>query len=284
MNHWITDKIRLDLDEDIYNYVDINEMKNFDGKKAPAKQEKFDLMHYLQQTDENQNITTGMLHISGLDYDKYDETYIAKDIVNEMMKKRLVNTKDLLQKDQNAKKFDDLKAKIDMRHQKVKENRDKRTKDVENKRKENLIKKEAEIHAKEMIKREENDKRMRLQLEQQLLEQETDRLRKEIANKRHQEELVKQKLNFFQVDISASVFKIHLYRQREYELNQIEKEKKENLVQQKLMEHFVSEYAVDIKRKEMQEKRSEELVLTYIRAKNMRVSEIFLQTQSIKFG
>ncbi len=193
LNHWITDKIRMDLDEDIYNYVNVNEINEFSSSKLPPKEEKFSLVDYLDQTDANKNITTGLLHISGLDYDKYDETYIAKDIVGELMKKRLVNTKELLKKDQKSNKFDDLKAKIDMRHQKVKENREKRTKDVETKRKETLIKKEAELNAREMIKKEENEKRMRMQLEQQLLEQETERLRKEIAIKRQHDELVKQK-------------------------------------------------------------------------------------------
>jgi hypothetical protein len=44
------------------------------------------------------------------------------------------------------------------------------------------------------------------------------------------------------------------------------------MIQKKLMENMISEYAVDIKRKEMREKRSEDLVQSYLKAMNIRVS------------
>jgi hypothetical protein len=54
-------------------------------------------------------------------------------------------------------------------------------------------------------------------------------------------------------------------------LTQQEKVKNEETIQQKLMVQYVSEYAVDLKRKEMEEKHAEDMLESYLKAKNMRV-------------
>jgi hypothetical protein len=138
----------------------------------------------------NENSTTGLLHISGLDYDKYDESYIAKDIVNEMMKKKYVDASNLLN-DKKAKNVVDIRTKIELRHQQVKENRDKRLKEQEENRKEKLAKKEAELQARQLVMKEEHDKKMKVNIEQQLLEHEVERLRKEMAEHRRKEDALK---------------------------------------------------------------------------------------------
>lgn len=182
----MTDKIRLDMDDDIYNYVNISEMNKFEKNSNYISE--------LLNDESNENSTTSMLHISGLDYDKYDESYIAKDIVNEMMKKKYVDPGSLMRQDEKRLKSNaDVRTKIELRHQQVKENREKRLKEQEEKRKEKLAKKEAELQAKQLVMKEEHDKRIKINVEQQLLEQEVDKLRKEMAEQRRKEEALKKR-------------------------------------------------------------------------------------------
>lgn len=170
------------MDDDIYNYVNVNEMNKFDENTK-----------YLEELlNDDQNSTNNLLHISGLDYDKYDEKYIAKDIVNEMLKKKYVDPKSILKADDKKNQVD-LRTKIEMRHQMVKENREKRLKDLEQKRKENLSKKEAEQQARQMLAKEEHEKRVKMNIEQQLLDQEVERLRNEMADQRRKEEVFKKR-------------------------------------------------------------------------------------------
>ena len=134
-----------------------------------------------------------MLDIKGVDYDKYDQDYIAKDIINKIMKKNIVDSKSLLNMDEKKKKGIDMQSKIEMRHQAVKENREKRLRDLEMKRKEKLEKKEIEMKAKQMVQKEENDKKMRIDIEQQLIEQEAQRLRLELAEQRQRDESLRRR-------------------------------------------------------------------------------------------
>lgn len=71
------------------------------------------------------DLTDSILDIKGIDYDKYDESYITKDIISKIMKKEIVNPKKLLLDDEKKKKGTDMQLKIEMRHQAVKENREK---------------------------------------------------------------------------------------------------------------------------------------------------------------
>ena len=180
------------MDDDIYNYVNISEMNKFEKNS--------NYLNELLNDECNENSTTGMLHISGLDYDKYDEGYIAKDIVNEMMKKKYVDPSNLLKLDEKkARNIVDIRTKIELRHQQVKENREKRLKEQEEKRKERLAKKEAELQAKQLIMKEEHDKKLKMNIEQQLLEQEVEKLRKEMAEQRRKEEALRQRYAYNQI-------------------------------------------------------------------------------------
>ena len=71
------------------------------------------------------------MDIKGFDYDKYDESYIARDIVNKMMKKEVVDTKKLSLDDvKRPSKSTNLQMKIELRHQAVKMNREKRNQEI----------------------------------------------------------------------------------------------------------------------------------------------------------
>jgi len=150
INQWVADKIRLDLDEDIYNYVNIDEMNSFSNNQKVLDEFRAEIIK-----DDVEN----MLEINSLDYDKYDEDYIAKDILNKMMKKNLIqaNSKKLLLDEPKFKPID-YQIKIEMRHQAVKENREKQQKELEKKRKDKLEKHEIEIKAKQIVQKEEQDK------------------------------------------------------------------------------------------------------------------------------
>ena len=106
------------MDDDFYNYVDVAEMNKFSTTEKYLENLKKEIM-----ADEEERDT---LDIAGFDYDKYDESYIARDIVNKMMKKEVVDTKKLLSTDDSKKKSSkgsDTQLKIELRHQAVKINR-----------------------------------------------------------------------------------------------------------------------------------------------------------------
>ena len=177
----MTDKIRLDMDDDFYNYVGVDEMNKFTDSEKILDQIKAEIL------DEG-DYGTNILDIKGVDYDKYDEGYIAQDIINKMLRKNLVDPVKLLKSDDKKKNVIDTQMKIEMRHQAVKENREKRQKEIEKRRRELAEKKEIEMKAKEIVLKEENDKKTRSNIEQQLIEQEVQRLRIEMSEQRRKEE------------------------------------------------------------------------------------------------
>ena len=171
------------MDDDFYNYVDVNEMNTFSNNEKALDKLKAEIM----------KDNTDCLDICGIDYDKYDEGYIAKDIVNKMMKKKFIDPKTLLYADEKRPKHIDTQMKIELRHQAVKENRERRQRDLEMKRKEKLEKREIELKAKQIVQKEEKDKKTRQEIEQQLLEQEVQRLRIELSQQRIKDEELRRK-------------------------------------------------------------------------------------------
>jgi hypothetical protein len=186
ISQWVTDKIRFDIDDDFYEYADVNELDKFNKNEKVLD----DLKAHLLNDD---NEFDSILDIKGVDYDKYDQDYIAKDIINKIMKKDIVDSKHLLSMDEKKKKGVDIQTKIELRHQAVKENREKRLRELEMRRKEKLDKKEVELKAKQIVQKEEMDKKMRLNIEQQLIEQEVHKIRLEMAEQRKRDESLRRK-------------------------------------------------------------------------------------------
>lgn len=219
-------------------------MNTFDTNQKVLDQIKLELLN-----DETDNV----LDIKGVDYDKYDEEYIASDLINKMMKKKFVDPAGLLKSDERKAKPIDYQLKIEMRHQAVKENREKRMREIEQKRKERLEKKEIELKAKQIVQKEEQDKQARMKIEQQLIDQEVQRLRIQMAEQRKHEEEIRK-------------------RHQEMEMIRTERERQEMLNLKKKFDLSNMESEIEAKRNLMAEKRAEDLVNTYLRAKNLRVS------------
>lgn len=175
------------MDDDFYNYVDVDEVNKFTTTENYLDKIKREIMQDEEEED--------LLDIKGFDYDKYDEEYIARDIVNKMMKKKVVDTHQLaMDEPKRCTKLNDTQLKMELRHKAVKLNREKRQQEIEEKRKRMLEKKEIELKAKQMVEKEENDKKIRGNIEQQLLDQEVERLRADMAKKRREEEEIRKKL------------------------------------------------------------------------------------------
>jgi ribonuclease Y len=129
----------------------------------------------------------------------------------------------------------------------------KRLKDLELKKQERMNKKEIEMKAKKMVLKEEQDKIARMNIEQQLIDQEVQRLRIQMNEQRkHEEELRK--------------------RHQEMEMVRLEKERQEMINLKKKFEINNIESEIEAKRNLMAEKRAEDLLNTYLKAKDMRVS------------
>lgn len=192
----MADKIRLDIDDDIFNYIDLNEMNQFASNEKEMNKLKSELL-FNDHEGEEAALDMDILAIKGVDYDKYDEEYLTKDIMKKIMKKKIIDPKKLASEtvatSDNKPKFSDTRLKIELRHQAVKENREKRRLEVEEKRREKLEKKEIELKAKMLVQKEEQDKRMREEIEKQLIEQEAQKLRLEMAEKRFRDEEMRKK-------------------------------------------------------------------------------------------
>jgi hypothetical protein len=190
INQWVTDKIRLDMDDDFYNYVDVKEMNNFFSNEKFLTQLKTELL--ADDVDDNSG---DVLDIKGVDYDKYDDNYVTSDILNKIMKKDIIDKKKLLvmAEEKKSKATLNTQLKIEMRQQAVKENREKRLKELEDKRRERLEKKEIELKARQIVLKEEQEKNIRDQIEKQLIEQEANRLRIEMIQQRQREEELRKK-------------------------------------------------------------------------------------------
>lgn len=193
----------MDIEDDLYNYLDVNEIHTFQDNEKELNRLKSDLMGDDESArggaaggERRTEIEFDILAIKGVDYDKYDEDYLTKDIMTRIMRKQVVDPKKLLTEageSESKKKFIDTKLKIELRHQAVKENREKRRKEIEDRQREKMEKKEIELKAKLMVQKEEQDRKMREDIEKQLIEQEAQRLRLEMAEKRFRDEEIRKK-------------------------------------------------------------------------------------------
>ncbi len=234
------------MDEDFYNYVNVEEMNKFTTTENYLASLKAEIMGGEENSQD-------LLDINGFDYDKYDENYIARDIVSKMMKKKIIDTKKLTQEDtERVRKGENTQMKIEMRHQAVKLKREKRNQEIETKRKLALEKKEVELRARQMVEKEESDKRARAEIEQQLIDQEVQRLRLEVAEKRRQDEEARRK-------------------QRELEAVRMERERQSIANIRKKLELERVESGMEARKNEIAEKRAEDVTDSFLRAKRMRV-------------
>lgn len=254
LNGWVADKIRMDIEDDIYNYLDVNEINTFNDNEKELTRLKSELLGREEDHERRTEIEFDILAIKGVDYDKYDEEYLTKDIMNRIMRKEVVDPKKLLSSDtsSNKKRFIDTKLKIELRHQVVKENREKRRQEMDERRREKLEKKEIELKAKQMVQKEEQDRKMREEIEKQLIEQEAQKLRFEMAEKRHRDEEIRK-------------------RMREMEQMRLEKERNDLSSIHKKIEMVQVENEIEMKKQEMAMKRAEDLADSYLKAKNLKV-------------
>lgn len=187
------------MDDDFYNYVDVNEMNSFATNEKALNKIKSELL----ANDHHDTNDYDLLDIKGIDYDKYDEQYITKDIMSKIMRKEFFDKSKLLTNNDSRRTVVDTRAKIEMRHQAVKENREKRLRELEVKRRERLDKKEIELKAKQMILKEEQEKKIKADIEKQLIEQEAQRLRLEMAQQRQKDLELRKKYHFKNYNINV---------------------------------------------------------------------------------
>ncbi|KAK3107858.1 hypothetical protein FSP39_023636 [Pinctada imbricata] len=121
--------------------------------------------------------------------DKMDEASAVDSIIQHMLNKKVV--KDTFTEDLGLNewtKHKDPRTKMQLRHQQVKENREKREKELERKRKDQQAKKDALHQAKQIVLREERDKVMKAKREDMEIKKEMAKIRKEMQEERRRAE------------------------------------------------------------------------------------------------
>ena len=261
INQWVADKIRLDMDDELFEYADVSEMTRFasNQKILDELKSKAATSSSSSKVDTAGN-NESVLDIKGVDYDKYDEAYIAKDVIGRLMRKQIVDPSRLggadYGDDEKTKRALNTHMRIEIRHKLVKENRDERQRQLEETRRQRLARRQVELDAKQIVQREEEEKRRRREIEQQLIEHEAQRLRVEMAEQRRRDDEARHKL-------------------REAEALREERERQETLNIRHRLDMHAAESALQAKRVEMAQRRAEDVADAYLKTKAMRVCLLF---------
>nr|KAG5703370.1 hypothetical protein BaRGS_023417 [Batillaria attramentaria] len=192
LTEWITEKVNLHGDDpsDDLDLVETDPWRKQElGTKA---RREWDSM--LNGNLEELGIDSPWTKPKRDDTDPYANIYNLDDdeavstVMRNMLEKEVV--KDDFFKDlgfDSDRKAHDPRTKMEMRHQRVKENREKREKELERKRKDTDSKKQARLTARQMVMKEEKEKEMHAKREELEVRKEMARLRKEMQESRQRE-------------------------------------------------------------------------------------------------
>ncbi|KAK7492138.1 hypothetical protein BaRGS_00016612 [Batillaria attramentaria] len=192
LTEWITEKVNLHGDDpsDDLDLVETDPWRKQElGTKA---RREWDSM--LNGNLEELGIDSPWTKPKRDDTDPYANIYNLDDdeavstVMRNMLEKEVV--KDDFCKDlgfDSDWKAHDPRTKMEMRHQRVKENREKREKELERKRKDTDSKKQARLTARQMVMKEEKEKEMHAKREELEVRKEMARLRKEMQESRQRE-------------------------------------------------------------------------------------------------
>ncbi|XP_076458049.1 uncharacterized protein LOC143291781 isoform X2 [Babylonia areolata] len=193
LNEWLTQKVSLhdDLQDNDPDLMDGDPWRKEDlGSKA--RQEWDNLLNgNLEQLGID---TTPRLLKRQEEDDSYahlydlDEGEAVSMVMHTMLSKQLV--KDSVRRDlglNNVQSSHDPRTKMEMRHQRVKENRQKREEDLQRQRKEAETKKQARLTARQIVLKEQKAKELKQRKEEQEIKKQMAQIRKEMQLSRKQE-------------------------------------------------------------------------------------------------
>ncbi|XP_021355188.1 coiled-coil domain-containing protein 191-like [Mizuhopecten yessoensis] len=184
LSQWMDEKVNLQDDGDDYLDDDMYQ------RRMVQSDVKREWDHLLQDNYEEQGLVKPQPTIN--DTDPYaflaeqDEESAVESILKHMLSKKVVNdnfTNDLGFDDLNKP---DPRTKMELRHQQVKENREKRQKVLDSKKKEQRAKKDAHHKAKQIILQEEKNKQADVKKEEMKIRKEMARIRKDMQEERRQ--------------------------------------------------------------------------------------------------
>ncbi|XP_064650515.1 coiled-coil domain-containing protein 191-like [Lineus longissimus] len=190
LNQWVTEKVNLD-DGDGYDDMD-------DGwcnkpSKAEIKREWDNMVVLGDYQDENPDVPSAYKHRTPsvdpyYDLENENENEIVGNILNNLMEKDVVH--EGFKGDLGLEKRPEVdpRTKMKLRHQQVKENRERRERELEKKNREQRTRKETQFQAKQIVMKEEKERAMKEKREDLLLQQEMARVRKEMFEQRRMEE------------------------------------------------------------------------------------------------
>ncbi|KAJ8321390.1 hypothetical protein KUTeg_001072 [Tegillarca granosa] len=238
LSQWIDEKVNLDNDDD--DFVDENW-----HQRASQCDVKKEWDHLLENNYDEYGIKTTPKKIK--DEDPYaflencDENEAVEMVLQRMLDKKVV--KDDFTQDLGLDKWaerKDPRTKMELRHQQVKENREKREKELEKRRRALQAKKEATHKAKQMILKEEHEKAATLKKEEMMVRKEMVKIRKEMQEERRMIEEQKEKeaamKNKMYEEAKLQINKETLEETRQQREQQIQKQERERILKQRLAE------------------------------------------------
>ncbi|XP_070547836.1 coiled-coil domain-containing protein 191-like isoform X3 [Ptychodera flava] len=192
LNQWMTDKCHLDNDFD----DDMDEILS--SRNPPTRSEikkQWDDLIAVEDPGFPHPYNGISSEAFAKEIEERDEESTVEGIIQGLLDKPVVETDFLrdLGLDERKKKGKDPTISMQARHQRVKENREKRQKERERELREKQRRKDAQLQAQQIILKEERDKAMHKRKEETLLQQEMTKIRKEMEEQRRVAEEVQRR-------------------------------------------------------------------------------------------
>ncbi|KAG2457301.1 coiled-coil domain-containing protein 191 [Polypterus senegalus] len=182
LDNWMTSKLRLDLEVDDENLA----ISSKDHSLETESQLLTEKASQFQQYNKFDDLYSHLEHEA--------ETATVHSFLQELMAKEVATSGILddhrMDKEEKPKK--DPRLIMELRHQQVKESRQRRQAELEQQRREKLMKKEAHAEAQRLLQEEERLKQLAARKQEEDIQREVVRLRKEMAEQRRIMEKAKQ--------------------------------------------------------------------------------------------
>ncbi|KAL8605947.1 hypothetical protein ACOMHN_065688 [Nucella lapillus] len=196
LNEWLSEKVSLH-DDNLEDDPDLREgdpwRKEELGSKARREWDNL-LNGNLEELGIDTSTTPRFLKRHEED-DPYANLYDLEEgqavstVMKNMLSKELV--RENFRRDlgfDDAGKYHDPRTKMELRHQRVKENREKREEYLKRQRKEAEVKKEARLTARQIVMKEQKSKEMKVKREEEEMKKQMAQIRKEMHQARRQED------------------------------------------------------------------------------------------------
>ncbi|CAF1343230.1 unnamed protein product, partial [Didymodactylos carnosus] len=240
LDEWVQTKLRLEAGLDDSDDDEQQQLGVVRAVKEACNLSMSDEFNFIY--DQPKDIIT--FNNPSLYYETHDEVDLVKDILHDLRTKDVINRQNLKIIEQTKPETIDIQTKIELRHQKVKENHEQMQREREIKKKQIQAKKEAETQARLLILKEERERALKAKQEEEEIERHVISIRKEMNEKRYQDDEQRKQYREFE---HAKLERIKAEDERQRKEEELQKLKEISLKEQqdlkeKKLSHLVEDF------------------------------------------